>query len=226
MSAQMRVVLRAHGGGNAKPRPEFFSKRLCALSILRAAEQCDERPWLVLLVDGSVPDDFDGIPERFDEVVNIAGGSTKRSYKAAIDFIVQSRWHDDDLVFLCEDDYLLLPNALADIQRADAQLGSGRYLCGYEPDNSAYFAKVRTQRTVWVNDDVVATIGDVRWKRIVSGTSTFAMRVGVLRRDRREHILGAYSGSAFDHTVAMVLAGEQPYRWTRLFADQKSRKLS
>jgi hypothetical protein len=226
MSARMRVILRAHGGGNRKPRPEFFSKRLCALSLLRAAQECVERPWMVLLVDGDVPDDFDGIPERFDEVVDISGGSTKRSYTAAVDFIVNSQWDDDDFVFLCEDDYLLRPFALDALQRADAELGGARYLCGYEPDNSKYFATVRTQRTVAVPADVVTTIGDVSWKRIVSTTSTFAMRVGVLRRDRTHHFIGAYSGSAFDHTIAMSLAGEQPYRWTKLLSDLKSNPLS
>jgi hypothetical protein len=226
MRTRMRVVLRAHGGGNTKPRPDFFSKRLCALSILRAAENCAQRPHLVLLVDGSVPDDFEGIPQQFDEVVEIEGGSTKGSYKAAIDFIADSSWSDDDFVFMCEDDYILLPHALEALRQADAELGSDRYLCGYEPDNEEYFRTVRTQRTVPVPDAVVATVGDVSWKQIVSSTSTFAMRAEVLREDRLRHIAGAYSGSAFDHTVAMVLAGEQPYRWTSVFAELKSDKLS
>ena len=222
----MRVVFRAYGGGNSKPRPSFFSKRLSALSVLRAAQHCDDRPYLLLVVDGSEPDDFAGIAEQFDEIVPINAGSTKKSYIAAIDVALGQGWADDDLVFLCEDDYLLLPEALRDLQRADARLGGDRYLCGYEPDNSAYFGAVKTQRTLSVPDSIVATVDGVSWKQIVSTTSTFAARVAVLRTDRLHHVVGAYSGSAFDHTIAMTVAGRRPYRWRHLFSDLKSRKLS
>jgi len=50
----------------------------------------------------------------------------------------------------------------------------------------------------------------------VSTTSTFGVRLGVLREDRTLLRLVPYSGGSWDHTTCLTVQGRQPFAWSDL----------
>jgi L-lactate dehydrogenase (cytochrome) len=81
----LRIIYRSHGGENAKNRPPYYSKLLGLASVVRAVRESGVSPDVVYWNDGPIPIDRLEVMRTTGEVVQIDGGSNRRSYRAAIE---------------------------------------------------------------------------------------------------------------------------------------------
>ncbi|WP_432563179.1 hypothetical protein [Kineococcus sp. SYSU DK003] len=196
---RLHVVYRSHGGENSKGRPPWYSKRVGLQSFCRAVDLVrTQRPAadteVVFLNDGPVPADRLELMRAWGDPVTIEGGSNRRSYLTALGLPRRRGWAPEDLLLLAEDDYLWRPEAL--VALVDAA-GEPRHAA------AAYFAPY--------GQDVPDTGLPVRWERLESTTSTFAVRVGAVLQDERLLRLCALSGGDFDYASCLTLQGRRRF---------------
>jgi hypothetical protein len=224
----LHVVYRSFGGENAKGRPPYYSKLLCLASFVRAvetAQQAGVEVEVVYLNDGSMPGDCLALMARSGEVVQRFGLGNKGSLRAALSLPAERNWSDDDLVWLAEDDYLYLPDALASLAAAPAAFPEAEYFalyasvghrppCGRPQPDFAYVPPA------WRDTDPVQVLGRP-WRRGLSTTATFGGRVRALREDVWLFNIALFSGSGWDHTWSLLYQGFRPFDWQWLVAKIK-----
>ena len=132
----------------------------------------------------------------FGEVSRLPGIGNSRSYLAALERALMLG-RDDDLLYLCEDDYLYVPSAFEELVRAAKDVPQGTYLTLYDhPDRYTRTDDARTP------GQPVAVFGDRHWRRVESTNMTFAVGTATLRPDQPVHQLFARY-SSYPHDRAM-----------------------
>jgi len=220
---RLRILYRSHGGENAKGRPPYYSKLLSLASVVRAVRQAREAGVTAELTywnDGPVPADRLDLMRATGEVVQVTLGSNRRSYRAALDRAARSDWDDADLVWLVEDDYLYQPYAFHWLAQAAAVLPDADYLSMYGRgplDRTSPRQAPRTHaRPGAAEAPDAVSVGGATWFRGLSTTSTFGVRLGVLREDLALLRALPFSGGAWDHTTCLTVQGLQPFTWTHV----------
>ena len=128
----LRVLHRSYGGDNSKPRPGYYSKLLALAALLRAADALDVSPELVFINDGPMPQERLRVMEKWGEVVPVRrGGSDSRSYREMLNDEDARNGEPDDLLWLAEDDYLYLPDALRNLVAGAAAQPDADYFTLY-----------------------------------------------------------------------------------------------
>ena len=212
----LHVVYRSYGGENTKGRPEFYSKLLALLSMVRCLKQLQrEQVDLIFLNDGPIPSDRLNIMEKTGEVLARSGLGLKGSLHAALELPTERRWSRDDLVWFSEDDYLYQPRALADLVAAATVFTDASYfglyaLIGSRLPNGETFDDVGRVPGNWV-DSVPKLVNGHPWRNALSTTSTFGARVGAIVDDRAMMLVAMKSGGAWDHTTCLMYQGHLPY---------------
>jgi len=214
---RLRIIYRSHGGENMKSRPAYYSKLLALVSTVRSATESGLDPHLVFWNDGPIPADRLDFMRATGEVVRIDAGSNRGSYRAAIDMAAHSDWSPRDLVWFAEDDYLYRPETFRAVAAAAAALPDADYLSVFGGSALDVDSPLRAYRAyprlgaVDVPDPVGA--GGFTWFRGVSTTSTFGVRLRVLREDSALLRIVPYSGGSWDHTTCLTVQGRQPFAW-------------
>ena len=212
----LHVVYRSYGGENKKGRPEFYSKLLALLSMVRCLKQLRrEQVDLIFLNDGPIPPDRLNIMDKTGEVLARSGLGLKGSLRAALELPTERGWSRDDLVWFSEDDYLYQPRALADLVAAATVFTDASYfglyaLIGSRLPNGETFDDVGRVPGNWV-DSVPKLVNGHPWRKALSTTSTFGARVGSIVDDRAMMLVAMKSGGAWDHTTCLMYQGHLPY---------------
>jgi hypothetical protein len=219
----VRIVYRSHGGENAKDRPPFYSKLLGLVSVVRAVRQARQDGVVVDVTwwnDGPIPADRLAVMRENGEVLQIDGGSNRASYRAALDAAAGFPGAPRDVVWFAEDDYLYLPGSFGSIARAAASIPDADYLSvygGYALDERSPRSATRWHERMGAADATSTVVVDgTTWFRGMSTTSTFGVRLGVLREDRRLLSLLPYTGGAWDHASCLTVQGRRPFEWSEL----------
>lgn len=217
----LRLIYRAYGGDNEKVRPPWFDKLLAAASFARAAQVAGAVP--LWLNDGPVPPPWVGLQRRYGTVAAIPGGpiGLRGSYVRALRLAIESDWPDTDVVYFCEDDYLHTPDALQVLGRAVQEMPDVSYFALYAsapgfagelewPDDYRYPPGWRLAPP--------RTAAGHEWVNVASTASTFAARVGALRRDywMFRLCMFPYRRMFLDHETCLLYQGHRPYRGRQL----------
>jgi hypothetical protein len=201
------VVYRSTGPENAKNRPPYHAKRASLLSLLRALGPV-ETGEVVFVNNGPIPGDRLAVMREAGRIDPRDGLHLHESYWAALD--VALALPDGDLVLFAEDDHLYRAGALAAVVAAARALPAVDYFAPYGstvsamPNGEPLSPDLRVPRA---GEEPMAP----GWCRGVSHTSSFAVRVGALRRDERLHRIAPRCGGAWDHAVALAYQGLLPY---------------
>ena len=115
----LHVLYRSHGGENdAQDRPAYFDERLSLVSFLRAAASVPDID-LTFVNNGPVPADrLELMQASGDRILQIAAPSDRASLRYAFSYAMGSDWADEDVVYVVDDDYLHVPEALERLDRA------------------------------------------------------------------------------------------------------------
>lgn len=221
-SGRLRVIFRSHGGENLKARPAFYSKLLALTSFVRAVEQLEITPEVIFLNDGPIPADRVDLMRRFGEVVQVNCGSNRRSYRAALGLAARRPWHDDDLVWFAEDDYLYPPDSLQILSAGVQAIASGDYFSLYSPvDVAAGRSRPAPGKPSWPpsGGSPPVLVNETRWFRAMSTTSTFGVRMRALNQDLHLLRMCPFTGGAWDHTTCLMVQGHRPFGWDELRTD-------
>jgi hypothetical protein len=201
------VIYRSVGPDNAKNRPPYHDKRSSLLSLLRALEAVD-RGDVTFLNGGPMPEDRLALMRSAGRIEPRGARHMHESYWEALALAV--RLPDEDLALFAEDDHLYRADALAALLDAARALPGVDYFAPYGstvtamPNGEPLHPGLRVPR---VREEVLAP----GWCRGVSHTSSFAVRVGALRRDVRLHRVAPRCGGAWDHALGLAYQGLLPY---------------
>jgi hypothetical protein len=220
---RLHVVYRSYGRSNAKDRPPFFSKLLALASLVRSAEEARQPVDLIFLNDGPIPEDLLALMEAVGEVVSRSRLGLRRSYQAGLALPLERGWPDEDLVWLAEDDYLYQARALGDFLAAAAAIPQAAYFAlyasiGHRPPEGGKQPDYAPVPARW-HDSVPVSVNGHPWRRGLSATSTFGVRMDALREDHGVLALTSYSGGAWDHATCLMYQGLQPFPWRSLGRD-------
>lgn len=201
----LHVVYRSTGPANRKNRPPFFSKALSLASLLHSAQRCADPPDLVFVNDGPMPDARLATMQAWGRVVPLPGLGNSGSYRRAVSVPAGEGWEGEDLVYLCEDDYLHLPDALPTLVAAAPGLPSAGYLTLYDhPDRYA-------GRRDWGRTEVMVA-GGHHWRTVESSCMTFAARAATLRADRLWHWIATLPHTPRDRLLWLTCQRLGPLR--------------
>jgi hypothetical protein len=193
---KVHAIYRSTGSDNQKSRPPYYDKTLCLLSFMRAVQQCREPVEVIFLNDGPIPDERLRIMSAAGEVMALSGVGNFPSKRAALSLIDWRRWEDSDLLYMAEDDYLYLPEALDCLVAAAKEIPQASYFSLYDfprYDNLGEQAYDRGKTRVFIG-------GARHWRLVASTPDTFGARIEAMRADAWLHWLGTRSpqtGSPF-----------------------------
>ncbi len=210
----LRIAYRSSAAGNGKPRPDYFSKTLALCSLLRAVEQLPERPVLTFLNDGEIPAGDVALMRGHGTVRAVAGGSNRRSFRAAVAAEAAVAGDTDDVVWFAEDDYLYSPEAFTTLLAAAAALPDADYFAMYGSaaiTPSTGRTPVRRAGLGADGDPDARPAGSASWYRGYATTSTFGVRSRVLRADARLLRSYPFTGGAWDTATCLAYQGYRPF---------------
>jgi hypothetical protein len=221
-AVRLHVIYRSTGPDNAKGRPPYHSKLRSLQSLLRSWDRVADQGSLVFLNNGPIPEDRLEVMRRCGRVEQRSGLELHESYWAAVS--LACGLPDGDLVLFAEDDHLYRVEALVAVVDAARVLPGVSYFATYAstvagmPNGEPLHAGLRVPAV----DDTVLAEG---WRRGLSHTSSFAVRVGALREDVRLHRLAPRCGGAWDHALALAYQGLVPYGPGAVFAALREPRL-
>jgi hypothetical protein len=217
----LHIVYRSYGPENRKDRPPYYNKLLALTSLVQAAEDAGAPVEIVFLNDGPIPEDRLAVMQTAGEVVSRSGLGLRRSWQAAVALPLKRRWPDEDLVWLCEDDYLYRDRSIRDLLAAADALPHADYLAlyatiGRRPAEGGPLEDQYPVPARWQGSAPVSVNGHP-WRRGLATTATFGVRMRTLRRDHRILSLTYYTGlGGCDHAACLLYQGLQPFRWRTL----------
>ena len=220
----LRVVYRSYGGENKKNRPAFYSKLLALASLVRAAECLGDEVRMTFVNDGPIPAERIALMQSVGEVLTYDRLGMRGSYSTALALARKRGWPEEDLVWFAEDDYLYQPHSLLSLVEGARRLPQADYFglwasFGFLALDGRTLPHQTPVPLNWKESAPVTVDGQV-WRRALSTTSTFGVRMSALRRDYFVLALGHLAGlEAFDHAVCLHYQGERPYPWHRLRRD-------
>ncbi len=211
----LHIISRSYGGENKKGRPAYYSKRLSLISLIQAFQQLTPgAAELIFMNDGPIPDDRLELMKASGETVMRSRLGMQGSMRAILELPIVRAWPADDLVWFAEDDYLYQPHAFVDLIAAAKALPHASYfglyaLIGSRQPNGVPFGGERIPRA-WSESEVTLVNGHP-WRRALSTTSTFGVRVKSLVEDYPMMKLAMNSGGDWDHTTCLMYQGFTPY---------------
>jgi hypothetical protein len=221
---RLHVVYRSYGPSNGKARPAFYSKLLALTSLVRAVEEAGQPIDLIFLNDGPIPQERLAVMSAAGEIVARSRLGLRGSYHAGLALARQRGWPDEDLVWFSEDDYLYRPGALRQLLAAAEALPRAAYLALYasigsrSPEGGA-LPDHAPLPAGWRGSDPVQVNGHA-WRRGLSTTWTFGVRVKALRADERLLAYSVYAGlGGCDHAMCLMYQGLPPFPWRSLGRD-------
>lgn len=219
----LHVVLRSHGGENQKSRPSFYDKLSCLASLVRAVEEFGGAAEVAFVNDGPIPDARCDLMASAGEVVTLEAGSNRACYRATVDLVRRRGLPDEDIIWLAEDDYLYAPDAFVRLMAAVEELPDADYFSLHSPyalDDRGGRRRPRARHQLGASGDPDAVrVGETRWFRGLSTTSTFGVRARCLRQDRHILRFAPFTGGAWDHTTCLMVQGLQPFSGRELRRD-------
>ncbi|GAB4082317.1 glycosyltransferase family 2 protein [Modestobacter muralis] len=216
------VLFRSHGGENQKGRPDWFSKLVCLLSAVRAAEAADTE--LVFVNNGPIPEPRLEVMRRAGgEIVDLPNLGIRQSYLAALELATSGRWDDDQVVWFSEDDYLYQPDSFRRLQDAVPALPDAQYfgLYGSNPENPHPRPEPLPHRPRGWQDLGPREVDGHSWVRLYSTTATFGGRVGPLREDLPIFRFATvpHKNMFRDHDTCLMYQGFETYSYGRIARD-------
>jgi hypothetical protein len=223
---KLQAIYRSHGGENDKSRPSYYSKLLALASFVRAIDHVETPVEITFVNDGPVPNDARHLMEAVGRVLAFERLGCRGSYAKALTLAVDCRGDESDIVWLCEDDYLYRPDALAQLLSAARLIPWASYFALYSsfptPGGAENGEDAALVSPRW-RDEASVTVDGHEWRHAVSTTSTFGARFPALRRDRRLLRMALYSAHAWDHQTCLAYQGYPPFRGRWLLQDPTER---
>ena len=207
-AATLHIIYRTCAVENSSPRPEYYSKALCAASLRLAISEATISCDLIVIQDG--PEQSEALPVLkpvTGKTITTAGLGNAASLQVAFRFVnSRTDWSDEDLVYFVEDDYLHTPSAISRLGDAWHLPKSVCYLTLYEHPNAYARGGPNVKELIHLGPGG-------HWRTITSTCMTFAARLSCFRRDFRLHMMAADNdGKPLDYALWLAIQGAWPER--------------
>lgn len=178
-----------------KPKLDHATKRVCLENFVNTFG----KPNIILVADSVSDATFEelcGIVDK-TQIVRTQFKSGAFSFLAAVKLAIDSGLPPNTPVYLCEDDYLHLPNANTFIKEG---LEIADYVSVYDHPDKYLQEHVKPSR--------IFLTPSCHWRTAESTTMTFAARVSTLREDFDTYVDFCKSGYPHDHEMFLQLGGK------------------
>lgn len=193
---------------NGKVRPNWFSKEGCFKTLMETKDdQCEIH---VLFDETNTTKTMKDLEAQFpdvDSITFITGGSDGKSLEASIQYILakheRNEIHDNDIMYLLEDDYMH-KEGWPSIIREGCNVVGASFITLY--DHSDKY-DVRMYPSL---DSKIFVTKSCHWRTTPSTTNTYALRFKVFKATLEEHkeFVKNRTGSQLDHEKFMFLASK------------------
>lgn len=197
----LRVLYRTIPGDNPKGRPDFYSKRVCALSLAESLQKGSDSTCFVI---NDAPDPGAGaeaLKERLPiELVTQESRGNAGTYRQAVEIALEMG-RPGDLIYFAEDDYLYHPDAFpALVEAAETLPPHVGYLTLFEHPNNYNVGRqgVSSSGSVYL-------VGSQVWRSVISMCMTFAVRIEALRADCDLHFRWSRGKHPNDFALSLAL---------------------
>jgi hypothetical protein len=198
MKTKIIVAMRVHAGGNAKPRPVWFSKTLCIQSLNASVEHARSQGIdvksvaFVDLAGGPLSADEQRAVDMFDVAVPYHAGSSRRSWQRHLRLLRDVPGAAEaEAVYLVEDDHLHRRDAIQALTSMPSDYG--------------------LLYSISKQEELELLALPHRWVETLGGVSSFAVRGKAFQRDFWLLWVMAYAGPAFDLLTWRVVRGRSPF---------------
>lgn len=193
----IKVFLRHWNGATGRKqhaRPEWFSYEQCYRSVKNAKVD------LTILLDGTKQNhhfQFD----LEDKVIEYTGGSDAASLLYCLKYIENSNLHDNDIVYIVEDDYLHQPG-WEDIMREAFDAFDVDYVTLYDHPDKYFLPMYETLQSKLLHTK------SLHWRTTPSTCNTYAAKWSTLKKHWDTHVkycLPEQTHDGYDHTKFLDL---------------------
>lgn len=217
----LHVLYRTHAGENRKPRPQGYSKATCLRSLLASLDNMRSEFTFTVISDGPVPPELLPLlrPEFHTRVISAGRASVSMRKTLTTARRMARAASDDDVFWLCEDDYLYDLESMTEFCSISRRLDGGAYLTLFVPRATDWHDTHTSQPAVVVKAEAEVADTGTQWLRVGSTTCTYGVRRRALLQDAWLLSACTRAGSPFDAATWSCLQGLQPYPWRYIFRD-------
>lgn len=210
MPVRTHFVYRAWPGENAADRPDYYSKRAALASFLDALAAYPHSADVIFLWDGTCPTDLRIALADVGEVIELPSVGNSRSYRVALGLLDSRPWAEDELVYLCEDDYLHTRQAFNVLHTAASALPQAAFFTLYDhPQFNSTRIHLRYKRAT---NAAAADIEGIRWQPVWGTPLTYGARVGWLRKVSGVHFICSSGSTPSDYRLWLATQGYRQYQ--------------
>jgi hypothetical protein len=212
---QITTIYRTFDGDNKKPRPPYYSKLLSFQSFLLSWRKLSHPRRLIMSLNTPrMPAEFTRLMDKYaDEVRYVEKRGNASTFRAAIDWVQDMP--KDGLVYMSEDDYLYMPEALPELMLAAEAFPDVEYFTLYDHLDRY----TRTDDLRFGRREFIRVSGARHWKVVESTCSTFAARVSALQGlDGFLKRSFCVTGRTWDRTAWRLVQGIGPlffWKWPK-----------
>jgi hypothetical protein len=176
----LRIIYRVSNSEKSGVRPSYYSKLGCFDNLIKIINNCPERISFLTIYDGE-PDNKALIKKAktSGKFINVMHKNNSRSFRCAYEQALN--YKDEDIVYFVEDDYLHLPESIAELKTAFDKIDPD-YLTLYDhpvryADEYKFGLDLPTKTEIFF-------AGNHHWRHQESTCMTFAARVQTLKEDK------------------------------------------
>lgn len=186
-------------------RPSWFNKETVFRSVFLTS---DEYTDITVLFDGDSTDHW--INKYHVKIIPIQAGTGDKSFQTQIHIISTMDLPDDDILYICEDDYLhksgwcdLLREGL--VKKLMPETTEISYVTLYDHYDKYYFNDEYAKHTYSTLVSHIAVSKSAHWRTVPSTTNTFAMKVATFMDDIDTHLV--YKNGDNEKFISLGKAG-------------------
>lgn len=194
----MKLIYRTSDSGYNKIKPDYINNINCLNNFIKNVG----KPDLIVADNVNEPNHRKQIDD-LGCVKNVSIGSGAGTFRWTLDYIFKN-YNDNDIVYICENDYLHKPNSMKIIQEG-FDLGAD-YVSLYDHPDKYINGDMGGNPEVESGGEVTRLLlsKSTHWKMTNSTTMTLASRVKTLKEDNE--LIQQYIGGTYPRDFEMFLA--------------------
>lgn len=185
----LHILYRFCQQENTKKRPQFFSKKRCLESLIRAFEYVKDRSTFHFICDGEIDQEIISLITDIAKIERLPSVGNSVSFWVTLQKSLS--FPEQDLIYFVEDDYLHCPDSLVNLLDCQESIECD-YITLYDHP-VRYMPDYELGKDWAVNKETIYVSKFHHWREVESTCMTFASTSRVLKADLpvfKLHVLG------------------------------------
>ena len=164
---------------NHKIRPEWFNREKIFDSLISTLDERVEYTAFHDSGNGEIENHF--LKNKNVNKISMKGGNDAQSFLNLLNYVVEQKYNDEDIIYFLEDDYLHKPGWINILLEGFEYIGADYYTLYDHPDK--YFLPIYND----LQSKIIVT-PSVHWRTTPSTTNTYACKFKTLKQHFDIHV--------------------------------------